>query len=124
MFNFVGWCCSRNECFKLDSFYDQEDNNVTTIFDKEVSPFIPALFSGCNSTVFAYGATGSGKTYTMQVHCLICCLFTILLVPPFYPILSFAINYNIISVTKLSNIANIPSTNTHFFASLSFCCKL
>uniref|UniRef100_A0A165ZV97 Kinesin motor domain-containing protein n=1 Tax=Daucus carota subsp. sativus TaxID=79200 RepID=A0A165ZV97_DAUCS len=57
---------SRNECFKLDSFYDQEDNNVTTIFDKEVSPFIPALFSGCNSTVFAYGATGSGKTYTMQ----------------------------------------------------------
>ncbi|XP_074379191.1 kinesin-like protein KIN-10C [Apium graveolens] len=57
---------SRNECFKLDSFYDQEDNNVISIFNKEVSPLIPDLFSGCNSTVFAYGATGSGKTYTMQ----------------------------------------------------------
>ncbi|KAK1392574.1 kinesin-like protein KIN-10B [Heracleum sosnowskyi] len=57
---------SRNECFNLDSFYDQEDNNVISIFNKEVSPLIPDLFSGCNSTVFAYGATGSGKTYTMQ----------------------------------------------------------
>ncbi|KAK9290306.1 hypothetical protein L1049_008473 [Liquidambar formosana] len=57
---------SRNECYKLDSFFGQEDNNVSQIFHREVSPLIPGIFYGCNATVFAYGATGSGKTYTMQ----------------------------------------------------------
>ncbi|XP_052174040.1 kinesin-like protein KIN-10B [Diospyros lotus] len=57
---------SRNECYKLDSFFGQEDNNLSKIFDREVSPLIPGIFRGCNATIFAYGATGSGKTYTMQ----------------------------------------------------------
>ncbi|CAB4284503.1 unnamed protein product [Prunus armeniaca] len=57
---------SRNECYRLDSCFAQEDNNVGRIFYREVSPLIPGLFHGCNATVFAYGATGSGKTYTMQ----------------------------------------------------------
>ncbi|PON38572.1 Kinesin-like protein [Parasponia andersonii] len=56
----------RNECYRLDSFFGEEDNNVSRIFYREVSPLIPDLFQGCNATVFAYGATGSGKTYTMQ----------------------------------------------------------
>lgn len=59
--------CSRNECYQLDSYFGQEDHTVRQIFDKEVNPLIPGLFHGCNATVFAYGATGSGKTYTMQV---------------------------------------------------------
>ncbi|KAH6826426.1 hypothetical protein C2S53_013520 [Perilla frutescens var. hirtella] len=57
---------SRNECYKLDAFFGQDDNNVSQIFDREVRPLIPSLFQGYNATVFAYGATGSGKTYTMQ----------------------------------------------------------
>ncbi|CAI8612647.1 unnamed protein product [Vicia faba] len=57
---------SRNECYQLDSFYDQEDDDVFQIFEKEVSPMMHHIFNGCNATVFAYGATGSGKTYTMQ----------------------------------------------------------
>ncbi|KAM1037932.1 hypothetical protein ACFX13_033417 [Malus domestica] len=57
---------SRNECYRLDSCFAQEDNNVGRIFSREVCPLIPGLFHGCNATVFAYGATGSGKTYTMQ----------------------------------------------------------
>jgi len=77
--NFGFWCVwfwffSRNECYKLDSFFDQEDNNVGQIFEREVSPMIPAIFGGCNATVFAYGATGSGKTYTMQVRVWSVCL--------------------------------------------------
>ncbi|PIA39114.1 hypothetical protein AQUCO_02700355v1 [Aquilegia coerulea] len=56
---------SRKECFKLDSFYGEE-NSVKQIFQKEVSPLISWMFCGCNGTVFAYGATGSGKTHTMQ----------------------------------------------------------
>lgn len=57
---------SRNECFRLDSCFGQEDNNAKHIFDLEVNPLLPGIFHGCNATVFAYGATGSGKTYTMQ----------------------------------------------------------
>ncbi|KAI4354488.1 hypothetical protein L6164_003343 [Bauhinia variegata] len=57
---------SRKECYQLDSFYGSEDNNVGEIFLREVSTFIPAILNGCNASVFAYGATGSGKTYTMQ----------------------------------------------------------
>ncbi|KAI3442941.1 Kinesin-like protein, partial [Psidium guajava] len=57
---------SRNECYKLDSFFGQEDGNVREIFDREVKTLIAGIFHGCNATVFAYGATGSGKTYTMQ----------------------------------------------------------
>lgn len=37
------------------------------IFEQEVSVLIPDIFQGINATIFAYGATGSGKTYTMQV---------------------------------------------------------
>ncbi|XP_060957842.1 kinesin-like protein KIN-10B isoform X1 [Cannabis sativa] len=57
---------SRKECYRLDSFFGEEDNNVSQIFHREVSPLIEGIFQGCNATIFAYGATGSGKTYTMQ----------------------------------------------------------
>ncbi|GFQ07339.1 kinesin-like protein kif22 [Phtheirospermum japonicum] len=57
---------SRNECYKLDAVFGQEADNVSQIFEKELRPLIPGLFQGHNATVFAYGATGSGKTYTMQ----------------------------------------------------------
>ncbi|EEF30055.1 Osmotic avoidance abnormal protein, putative [Ricinus communis] len=57
---------SRKECYQLDSFFGQEDNSICKIFEREVRPLIPGIFEGFNATVFAYGATGSGKTYTMQ----------------------------------------------------------
>ncbi|KAI4331710.1 hypothetical protein MLD38_029868 [Melastoma candidum] len=57
---------TRNECYKLDSFYGEEDDNVRNIFEREVKPLISGVLQGSNATVFAYGATGSGKTYTMQ----------------------------------------------------------
>ncbi|KAJ6407884.1 hypothetical protein OIU84_011234 [Salix udensis] len=57
---------SRKECYQLDAFFGQDDNNLRSIFEREVSPLIPEMFRGRNATVFAYGATGSGKTYTMQ----------------------------------------------------------
>uniref|UniRef100_A0ACD5Y925 Uncharacterized protein n=1 Tax=Avena sativa TaxID=4498 RepID=A0ACD5Y925_AVESA len=56
---------SRSECYKLDAFFGHDDR-VRDIFDKEVSAIIPGVFEGVNATVFACGATGSGKTYTMQ----------------------------------------------------------
>ncbi|KAI3832770.1 hypothetical protein MKW98_002316 [Papaver atlanticum] len=57
---------SRKECYKVDSFYGQQDENVSQIFSEEISPLLQWIFQGSNATVFAYGATGSGKTFTMQ----------------------------------------------------------
>ncbi|CAN6350789.1 unnamed protein product [Urochloa humidicola] len=56
---------SRSEHYRLDAFFGQEDD-INQIFDREVSAVIPGIFEGINATIFAYGATGSGKTYTMQ----------------------------------------------------------
>ncbi|KAI3761729.1 hypothetical protein L1987_52150 [Smallanthus sonchifolius] len=56
----------RNENYKLDSFYGEEDRNVREIFEREVMPLIPGVVNGSNATIFAYGATGSGKTFIMQ----------------------------------------------------------
>lgn len=36
-----------------------------TVFDRSVKFALDGLLEGFNATVFAYGATGAGKTYTM-----------------------------------------------------------
>ena len=36
------------------------------MYEKTVKPLINDLLSGINSTIFAYGATGAGKTHTMM----------------------------------------------------------
>ncbi|KAK8940456.1 Kinesin-1-like protein PSS1 [Platanthera zijinensis] len=56
---------SRNEIYKLDSIFGQDDL-ISQIFHKEVFSMISGIFHGINATIFVYGATGSGKTYTMQ----------------------------------------------------------
>ncbi|KAK8969471.1 putative 125 kDa kinesin-related protein [Platanthera guangdongensis] len=56
---------SRNEIYKLDSIFGQDDL-ISQIFHKEVFSMITGIFHGINATIFVYGATGSGKTYTMQ----------------------------------------------------------
>ena len=58
--------CSRVESYQLDACYSEQDS-VSSIFSAEVEPILPSIFRGNNATVFAYGATGSGKTYTMEV---------------------------------------------------------
>lgn len=49
----------------FDAGYEQGVSQQV-IFDNEVSPFIGNCVQGYNTTVFCYGITGSGKTYTMQ----------------------------------------------------------
>lgn len=53
---------------KKDRFDACYDGNSTQeeIFEKEISPMLNSLFAGYNTTVFAYGMTGAGKTHTMQ----------------------------------------------------------
>ena len=46
-------------------FAFQEKTNQEEIYHYTTETLLQSVFDGFNSTVFAYGATGSGKTYTM-----------------------------------------------------------
>ncbi|MCL7040911.1 hypothetical protein MKW94_004502, partial [Papaver nudicaule] len=37
-----------------------------SIYDHAISPIVNEVLEGFNCTVFAYGQTGTGKTYTME----------------------------------------------------------
>ncbi|KAE8772223.1 auxin response factor 8-like [Hordeum vulgare] len=43
-----------------------DEQPFETVFDQEVGALIAGIFEGIKATVFAHGATGSGKTYMMQ----------------------------------------------------------
>ena len=42
-----------------------KNNSNAHVYTQTAKKLIPGVLSGLNGTVFAYGATGSGKTYTM-----------------------------------------------------------
>ncbi|KAK5168894.1 uncharacterized protein LTR77_006203 [Saxophila tyrrhenica] len=50
--------------FQFNSVYD--DATQAELYDREISPQVKHLFKGYDVTVFAYGVTGTGKTYTMR----------------------------------------------------------
>lgn len=54
---------SREQQYAFDRVYSKEP--TTEIFDDHAVPLIDELLNGYNACMFAYGATGSGKTYTM-----------------------------------------------------------
>lgn len=49
--------------FQFDRVFDQTSNQEGVF--REVSPLIEHVCQGYNATIFAYGATSSGKTFTM-----------------------------------------------------------
>ncbi|KAK2197663.1 bifunctional Kinesin-like protein/Kinesin motor domain/P-loop containing nucleoside triphosphate hydrolase/Kinesin motor domain [Babesia duncani] len=51
--------------FKYDNVLDQDSTQRDT-FSVTTRPILDSVFDGINSTVFAYGSTGCGKTYTMM----------------------------------------------------------
>uniref|UniRef100_UPI003AABD84E kinesin family member 3Cb n=1 Tax=Centroberyx gerrardi TaxID=166262 RepID=UPI003AABD84E len=51
--------------FTFDSVYDW-DSKQSDIYDDTVRPLVESVLQGFNGTIFAYGQTGTGKTYTMQ----------------------------------------------------------
>ena len=56
---------SRNEKnFFFDDIFDETNNNKE-VFDKSIKQMINNLIEGYNSTVLAYGITGTGKTHTI-----------------------------------------------------------
>ncbi|KAG5990635.1 hypothetical protein E4U54_004055, partial [Claviceps lovelessii] len=54
-----------NKSYIFDRVYSQAaDQNM--VFDDTVKPILDEMLAGYNCTIFAYGQTGTGKTYTMS----------------------------------------------------------
>lgn len=55
---------SKEQRYFFDRIFSR---NVTTedVYRKTCTQLIPSVIQGYNACVFAYGTTGSGKTYTM-----------------------------------------------------------
>uniref|UniRef100_A0A4W6DJD2 Kinesin-like protein n=1 Tax=Lates calcarifer TaxID=8187 RepID=A0A4W6DJD2_LATCA len=51
--------------FTFDAVYDASSKQ-RDLYDESVRPLIDSALAGFNGTIFAYGQTGTGKTYTMQ----------------------------------------------------------
>uniref|UniRef100_A0A914C6C4 Kinesin-like protein n=1 Tax=Acrobeloides nanus TaxID=290746 RepID=A0A914C6C4_9BILA len=52
--------------FLFDRIFDQE-HSQSDLFE-EICPLIHSCLDGKNLTIFAYGHTGSGKTYSMEIY--------------------------------------------------------
>ncbi|KAM6961458.1 kinesin family member 3Cb [Aplochiton taeniatus] len=51
--------------FTYDSVYGWDSKQID-IYDDTVRPLVDSVLQGFNGTIFAYGQTGTGKTYTMN----------------------------------------------------------
>ncbi|KAF2753782.1 kinesin-domain-containing protein, partial [Pseudovirgaria hyperparasitica] len=51
--------------FQFNSVYEQHATQQD-LFDHEIAPTVKHLFNGFDTTIFAYGVTGTGKTHTMR----------------------------------------------------------
>lgn len=58
-------CFYVNYITHLDHIFDEVTKNKD-VFDNVVKPIVDAAVNGFNGTVFAYGQTSSGKTFTMM----------------------------------------------------------
>ncbi|XP_077466910.1 kinesin-like protein KIF3B [Stigmatopora argus] len=51
--------------FTFDSVYDSKSKQIE-LYDETFRPLVDSVLQGFNGTIFAYGQTGTGKTYTME----------------------------------------------------------
>lgn len=51
--------------FTFDSVYDSNSKQLD-LYDETFRPLVESVLLGFNGTIFAYGQTGTGKTYTME----------------------------------------------------------
>lgn len=51
--------------FTFDSVYDWNSKQLD-LYDETFRPLVDSVLQGFNGTIFAYGQTGTGKTYTME----------------------------------------------------------
>jgi len=51
--------------FNFDRIYGNESTQPE-VYKQTAQPAVLSVLSGYNATIFAYGQTGTGKTYTME----------------------------------------------------------
>lgn len=56
---------TNGKIFTYDAVYDCHASQKD-IYDESVYPLVNSVLEGFNGTIFAYGQTGTGKTYTME----------------------------------------------------------
>jgi hypothetical protein len=58
---------SRSEAFSCDAVYSAEHGGAHSgeLYPQAVRPLVDGVFAGIHGTVFAYGQTGAGKSYTL-----------------------------------------------------------
>ncbi|XP_054633535.1 kinesin-like protein KIF3B [Dunckerocampus dactyliophorus] len=56
---------STSKVFTFDSVYDWKSKQME-LYDESFRPLVDSVLQGFNGTIFAYGQTGTGKTYTME----------------------------------------------------------
>lgn len=56
---------NNGKMFTYDAVYDQTSSQQD-VYDESVYPLVNSVLEGFNGTIFAYGQTGTGKTYTME----------------------------------------------------------
>ncbi|KAK3938907.1 kinesin-like protein bimC [Diplogelasinospora grovesii] len=61
----MGPAALSNKTYNFDGVFSQAADQ-TMIFDDVVKPMVDEMLAGYNCTIFAYGQTGTGKTYTMS----------------------------------------------------------
>ena len=54
-----------NKSYQFDKVFSQAADQ-SMVFDEVVTPILDEMIGGFNCTIFAYGQTGTGKTYTMS----------------------------------------------------------
>ena len=62
----------KNQNFAFDVVYNQASTNAQ-VFEGTTKDLVETVISGYNCSVFAYGATGAGKTFTMLGSKVIIC---------------------------------------------------
>ena len=56
---------NESQIYTFDKVFGQQSTQ-DEVYNSAARPLIEHLFSGYYATVFAYGQTGTGKTYTME----------------------------------------------------------
>ena len=55
----------KKNTFRFNHVFD-ENSTQQDVYDVAAKPILDQVLKGYNGTIFAYGQTASGKTYTMQ----------------------------------------------------------
>ncbi|KAL1545908.1 Kinesin-like protein KIN-5B [Salvia divinorum] len=63
-FDAVG-CTHVDRVFTFDKVFGPKSQQMS-IYDQAISPIVAEVLEGFNCTAFAYGQTGTGKTYTKE----------------------------------------------------------